>query len=239
VYNVRRRLAAALFGRPSFARTVLQEQLARTGVAGMTMKLYNSMGPNPKVVRAFLQEKEIEVDLVEVDLMGAENRQGPYVEKNPTGTLPALELESGEVLSEITAICEYLDEIGGQSALIGTTALERAVTRMWCRRIDLGILEPLTTGFRYSEGLGIFKNRMRTIPQAADDLKALGQEKIAWLDGLMAGKEYVCGDRFSLADIMLFVFLEFGEAVGQPINRDNANIAAWYDRVKARPSSSA
>jgi len=203
------------------------------------MKLYNSVGPNPKVVRMYMAELGIEMEQQEVDLMAGENRQAPYVELNPTGTMPALGLDDGTVISEISVICEYLDELQGHSPLIGTSAEERAETRMWYRRIDLGILENLANGFRSSEGLALFKDRLHTIPHAADDLKAIAQEKITWLDGLMAGKDYVCGDRFSLADIMLFCFLEFGVQVGQPLNTANENIVAWFGRVGERASASA
>ena len=203
------------------------------------MKLFNSMGPNPKVVRMFMAELGVECEVQEVDLMGGENRQVAFLEVNPTGTCPALEMEDGSVLSEITAICEYLAERQGGSALVGETVEDRAMTRMWVRRIDLGILETLTNGFRYSEGLPIFKDRMQTIPEAAPGLKSIAQEKITWLDGEIAGKDYVCGDRFSLADIMLFCFLEFGGQVGQPLNEANSNIMAWYDRVASRDSSGA
>ena len=181
---------------------------------GKFMKLFNSMGPNPKVVRMFMTELGVECEVQEVDLMGGENRQAAFLEVNPTGTCPALEMEDGSVLSEITAICEYLAERQGGSALVGETVEDRAMTRMWVRRLDLGILETLTNGFRYSEGLPIFKDRMQTIPEAAPGLKSIAQEKITWLDGEIAGKDYVCGDRFSLADIMLFCFLEFGGQVG-------------------------
>ncbi|HCC44108.1 MAG TPA: glutathione S-transferase [Gammaproteobacteria bacterium] len=203
------------------------------------MKLFNSMGPNPKVVRMFMAELGVECEVQEVDLMGGENRQAAFLEINPTGTCPALEMDDGSVLSEITAICEYLAERQGGSALVGETAEDRAMTRMWVRRIDLGILETLTNGFRYSEGLPIFKDRMQTIPEAAPGLKSIAQEKITWLDAEIAGKDYVCGDRFSLADIMLFCFLEFGGQVGQPLNEANSNIMAWYDRVASRASSGA
>ena len=80
---------------------------------------------------------------------------------------------------------------------------------------------------------------MQTIPEAADGLKSIAQEKIAWLDGQIAGNEFICGDRFSLADIMLYCFLEFGAQVGQPLNDQNANIMAWYGRVAGRASSGA
>ena len=203
------------------------------------MKLFNSVGPNPKVVRMFMAECGVELESQDVDLMGGENRQEDYVKVKPTGTTPALQLDDGSIIAEITAICEYLAEKEGGSSLIGSTAEERAETRMWVRRIDLGILEPLANGFRYSEGLPIFKERMTTLPEAADGLKGLAQEKIAWLDGQIEGKEFVCGDRFSLADVLLFCFLEFGGQVGQPLNEGNKNIKAWYDRVAARPSAQA
>ena len=203
------------------------------------MKLFNSAGPNPKVVRMYMAERGIEVDLEEVDLMAGANRQGDYLKLNPGGQLPALELDNGDVISEITCICEYLDDRDGGTSLIGTTPEERAETRMWMRRIDLGILEPLANGFRYAEGQPIFKDRMTLIPHAAADLKDLAQEKIMWLDGLMEGKEFVCGERFTLADIMLFVFLEFGSQVGQPLNEANKNIGALYERIGSRSSAAA
>jgi glutathione S-transferase len=203
------------------------------------MKLVNSMGPNPKVVRMYLAELGMTVDVEDVDLMKAENRAADYVAKNASGTTPALELDNGTYLCEIIPICEYLDEISVADSLIGSTPEERGETRMWTRRIDLSIVEPLTNGFRYSEGQPIFKDRMRLIPQAADDLKTLAQEKISWLDGLMAGNTFICGDRFTVADILLFCFLEFGAQVGQPLNEDNKNIIAWFERVKSRASAAA
>ena len=203
------------------------------------MKLFNSVGPNPKVVRMYMAERGLKIDQKEIDIIGGENRQSDYVKINPGGGTPALELDNGSIIAEITCICEYLDELEGGSSLIGTTPEERAETRMWVRRIDLGILEPLTNGFRYAEGEPMFKDRMTLITHAASDLKALAQEKITWLDELMNGKDFVCGDRFTLADIMLFVFLEFGMTVAQPLNKDNKNICALYEKISARPSAKA
>jgi len=203
------------------------------------MQLYNSIGPNPRAVRIFMAERGIELPKVEVDIRGGENRQGPYLAKNPAGQCPALELDDGRFITEITAICEYLDETAPGASLLGKTAEERAETRMWVRRIDLHILEPMSNGFRYGEGLRMFQNRIHCIPSAAGDLKAIAQEGLAWLDGLMAGKTYVCGDRLSLADILLFAFVDFFAGVGQPINPELKNISAWHARMKARPSAAA
>ena len=204
------------------------------------MLMYDSVGPNPRVVRIFAAERGVELNRTKVDLRGGENRQTAYMAKNPSGQLPALELDNGMILAEITAICEYLDEIGPKGkSLIGATPEERAETRMWVRRIDLNILEPLANGFRFAEGLKMFESRIRTIPHAAGDFKTLAQEKLAWLNGLMDGREFVCGNRLTLADILLYVFLEFGASVGQPINPANTNLVRMVEAMKARPSSAA
>jgi glutathione S-transferase len=200
------------------------------------MKFYTGMGPNPRVVRIFMAEKGIEIPLEQVDLLAGENRRPPYTDKNPAGQLPCLELDDGSHLAEITAICEYLEEIQPEPPLIGTTPEERAQTRMWMRRIDLNILEPLANGFRFGEGLGIFKDRIHVIPQAADDLKEIAREQLEWLNGMIEGREFIVGDRFTLADVLLFGFLEFGATVGQPLDAKLENLQGWYTRVASRPS---
>lgn len=201
------------------------------------MKFYTSVGPNPRVVKLFMAEKGITLPEVEVDLRGGENRREPYASQvNPAGQTPALELDDGSVLTEITAICEYLDELYPDPPLVGTTAEERAQTRMWTRRVDLKICEPLTNGFRWAEGLPLFEPRMRCLPEAAAGLKAVAQDGLRWLDPLLEGKSFIAGERITLADILLYAFLEFGAAVGQPLDPANANVQRWFNAMQARPS---
>jgi len=204
------------------------------------MLLYDSVGPNPRVVRMFAAERGIDLPKTKVDLRGGENRQPPYMAKNPSGQLPCLELDDGSVLAEITAICEYLDEVAGQgTSLIGSNAKERAETRMWVRRIDLNILEPAANGFRFSQGLKMFQDRVHCIPEAAEGLKESARKKLAWLDAQMGSKPFVAGNKLTMADILLFTFLEFLGKVGQPLDPANKNLTAWMERMKARPSAAA
>lgn len=204
------------------------------------MKLYNSMGPNPHVVRMYAAEVGAELELEDIDLMAGANRQPDFLKINPAGQLPCLQLDDGTLIAEITAICEYLDEVSDGPSLIGETAAERAATRMWTRRVDLNICEPLANGFRYSDGLPIFKERMITIPAAADSLKQIASEKTAWLDGLMGdGRNFIGGEKISLADVLLYCMLTFGNAVGQPFDQNLTHIKTWYDRMAARPSAAA
>ena len=203
------------------------------------MKLLTSIGPNPHVVRMFLAEKGVTIPTETIDLMAGENRREPFVSKNVAGQSPALQLDDGSYLAEITAICEYIDEKFPQPTLIGATPEQRAETRMWARRIDLNILEPLANGFRFAEGLPLFSSRMTVLPEAADGLKRIAREKLSWLDGLVGAKQFICGNRLTLADILLYCFLSFGMTVGQPLDAANKNLSAWYERMDARPAAKA
>ena len=203
------------------------------------MKIYDSFGPNPRALRMFLHEKGLTIPSTTVDLLAAENRQPPYTDRNPGGQLPALELDDGRVIGETVAIFEYLEEKQPTPPLIGKTPEERAETRMWQRRIELRITEYLYNGFRFSEGIDLFRSRMRVLPEAADGLKATVRDNLGWLDALMAGKQFIAGSRFTIADIILYNALDFGGSVGQTLDAKHQNLTAWLARVAARPSASA
>jgi len=201
------------------------------------MKLYDSIGPNPRIVRMFMAEKGIDMPKQTVDLRGGENRQDAHLKRNPHGQMPTLELDDGSHLSEITAICEYLEEKQPSPAIIGATPEERAECRMWTRRVDLNICEPLANGYRFGEGLKFFEKRIPVAAEASPGLKKIAANRLQWLNEQLAdGRDYLCGKRFTLADIHLYCFLDFGAMVGQPLDAANANIAAWFARVGERPS---
>lgn len=204
------------------------------------MKLFDSVGPNPRVVRMALAEQGLTIETVMIDIMKAENRQPAYLAMVPSGGTPALQLGDGTVISEITAIVEYLDEQPGANRIMGTTPEKRAETRMWARRIDLYILEPMANAFRASEGRAMFGSRMTLVsPEAAVELKAIAQEKLLWLDTQLQGRTWVCGDRYSMADILLLAFVEFGASVGQPMPAAATWLPEWHKRAAARPSAAA
>jgi glutathione S-transferase len=201
------------------------------------MKLYDSIGPNPRIVRMFMAEKDISIPKQTVDLRGGENRQEAHLKRNPHGQMPTLELDDGSYLSEITAICEYLEEKNPQPAMIGSTAEERAQCRMWARRVDLNICEPLANGYRFGEALRFFEKRIPCAPEASPGLKMIAANRLQWLNGQMAdGRNYLCGDRFTLADMVLYCWIDFGNQVGQPLDTANTNIVAWFARIGERPS---
>ncbi|WP_439816570.1 glutathione S-transferase family protein [Zavarzinia sp. CC-PAN008] len=205
------------------------------------MKLYNSLGPNPHVVRMFAAEKGIALPLEEVDVMGAAHRQPPYATLNPMMQTPAFETDDGQVICEITAICEYLEELHPTPALIGATPGERAETRMWCRRIDLNIIEGRSRAFRATGAREFYKDKIKLLSvEAAQELFALVEDRVLWLDGQLAGKTYVCGDRYSLADIILYCFMTFGApAGGSHVPPAARNLHALVERIRPRAATAA
>ena len=203
------------------------------------MKLYSSVGPNPRIVRMFMVERGIELPTEDVDIVGGENLADEFRALNPSAQSPCLKLDDGMVLAEVTVICGFLDEITEGASLVGETPQQRAETRMWNRRFDTRILEPMTLAFRSAEGLPLFENRYRVIPHAADDLKKTVQDSWAWLEPLLAGKTFICGERFTLADIQLFCFADFGKMIGQGIPAELPGLQAWFARIAGRPSAAA
>ena len=202
------------------------------------MKLYDSRGPNPKLVRMFATEKDLQFDeTIPVDLPKGENRQASYLSKNPAGQLPCLELNDGHFLAETIAICEYLEECQAEPVLIGATPEDRAETRMWVRRMEWKIIQPMLDGFRFGRGHDFFKDRMRVIPEAADGLKAVAQDGLRWLEQQLEGRLTIVPNRFTLADVTLYPILEFGTSVGQPLDPDLRSLTAWFEAVGSRNSA--
>ena len=201
------------------------------------MRLYQSVGPNPRVVTMYLAEKGVALERVFVDIIAGENRQSDYLAKNPAGGVPGLELDDGNVLTESLAICEYLEEVYPAPPLLGASAQDRAQTRSALRRVDQSVVVPMTNGFRSAEGLAMFESRMLCVPAAADGNKAYAREGLGALDAALAGRIWVCGNRFTMADILLYSFTDFGYQVGQPIPDGLDHLKAWFARVGARPSA--
>lgn len=208
---------------------------------------FDLFAPSPWVVWIFAQEKKLHMERRVLDLLARENRRKPFTSQiSPLGELPAIVLDDGTIITEITAICEYLEEIYPDPPLIGSTPLERAETRMWLRRIDQKIAEPMGEGFSAEEGRPFFEADSKdaglitkTIlpPAAAAVLKQKAQRMIVWLCAELDGREWVCGSRFTLADIFLYCFLQFGENHGQPIPHGADWARDFFNRVKQRPSA--
>lgn len=203
------------------------------------MLLLDALSPAPRTVRMFLCEKGMQLERRQIDVFAGENRRPPYLAQNPAGQTPALVLDDGRVIAESVAIMEYLEELQPEPALIGATAAARAETRMWQRRAELNITENIHNAYHYAEGLARFQGRIPVAPAAAAPLKEVARDRLRWLDAMLAGREFLAGARFTLADIWLYVWLDFAQSVGQPMPGELPNIRPWFARIAARPSAAA
>jgi len=203
------------------------------------MLLFDALSPAPRTVRMFLAEKALVLPTRQIDVFAGENRQAPYLALNPTGQTPTLRLDDGRPIGEAVAIMEYLEELQPDPALIGATAEERALTRQWQRRAELNITEFIHNAYHYAEGLARFRDRIPVAPEAAAGLKQVARDRTAWLDSMLDGHAFLVGARFTMADIWLYVWLDFAESVGQRFDRTLRNIGPWFERIAARPSATA
>jgi glutathione S-transferase len=76
-------------------------------------------------------------------------------------------------------------------------------------------------------------------PEAAAGLKRVAQDRIRWLDSMMGSDPFLAGPRFTMADIWLYVWLDFAASVGQDFDRTLPRIGPWFERVASRPSAGA
>lgn len=203
------------------------------------MLLLDALSPAPRTLRMYLAEKGIRLPAQQVDVFGGENREPAYLAGNPTGQTPSLRLDDGSTLGEAVAIMEYLEELHPDPPLIGSSPAERAITRQWQRRAELNITEFIHNAYHYAEGLARFEHRIPVAPEAAPGLKAIAQNRIAWLDRMLAGHTFLAGERFTIADIWLYVWLDFADSVGQPFDRSLPTLGPWFERIGARPSATA
>ncbi len=202
------------------------------------MKLYDSThAPNPRRVRIFLAEKGIEVPLHPVDLGKAENRQAPYIEKNPLGGIPMLELDDGTCIAESVAICRYFEEIQPEPPLMGVDAADRASVEMWQRRMEIEVFSNITQVFRNTHDF--FKGRITQVPAYGEACRAAVSKRLAWLDQELADRPFIAGERFSIADITALCGIDFGRVVKLGIQPDQKHLARWYEAVSSRPSAKA
>ena len=176
------------------------------------MKLYTSLGPSPVTIQLFALERGgLQFEAIEVDILNLENRQKWYREEvNSRSEVPVLLLESGQSICELPAICEYLDEVaeGGRS-LVGGNPEERANTRMWTRRVFLEICLPILNYFRSSDMSEDFYRGYRIPnPAAAGVYKLVANQHLNRFEEDLEGKQYICGDSISLADIILFSHMD-------------------------------
>ena len=201
------------------------------------MKLYNEANPapNPRRVRIFLAEKSISIPLVHVPMRQGAHKSPEFKAKNSLGQVPVLELDDGSTLSESIAICRYLEELHPAPALFGNDPWQRANIEMWMRRIEITLGNRIGAVWinthKYTASLGT------QYKDYGEAMRVRALEMMRWLDGEIAGRDFISSDQYSMADIVALTTIDFGGFIGIEMPDDLAHLRAWHSRVSARPSA--
>ncbi|MFK4058093.1 glutathione S-transferase family protein [Brevundimonas sp. NPDC046655] len=203
------------------------------------MKLYESRrAPNPRRVRWVMAEKGVsDVEGVEIDLLAGEHRTAAYRDKFGVPHVPALELDDGTCISESIAICRYLEALYPEPNLFGRDPREQAIIEMWTRRCEMYLANPMMLNVRFSHpALAALEAPQ---PQVAE-YSRLGAEKfMRLLDRQLAEHEFIAADRFTIADIVAAVGLDFARLVKYRPPEEFTHLARWLEACRARPAAKA
>ncbi len=195
--------------------------------------------PNPRRARIFLAEKGLEdIEFEQVDVPSGAHRTDDFLARNPYGALPVLELDDGSHIAETVAISRYFEEKYPEPALFGADAKEKAEVEMWQRRVEDTIFNPALTYYHHAtEGLGPLEEYQNVDWGQYNRKKT--REALAKLEDQLEGREYIAGDRYSIADITALCGIDFAKLIGVEIPASSANLRRWYEHVSNRPSAAA
>ena len=203
------------------------------------MKVYDVEGfPNPARVRIALAEKNAvdKVEFVTVDVMGGAHREPAFLEKNPSGTVPVLELDNGTAISECTAITEYIDHTFEGISLTGKNPEQRAAIHMMNRRGESMLLDAVGAYFHHAtDGLGpaLETNQNKDWGLSQKEVALKGMK---YFNDVLGKQKFVAGNEFSMADITVFAGLAFADFAKIEISESLTNLQKWRADFAARPS---
>ena len=201
------------------------------------MHLYDfPQSPNCRRVRMYLAEKGIALSLKPLDLLSGEQKTAAFLGKNPFGAVPLLELDDGSVIAESLAIIEYLEELHPDPPLFGTTPFERAQARVWERRAEFGVLLQGTRRFLHTSPY--FAERIEQSPKVAAEAGQVLSERLSLFNTHLQDNEWLAG-AYSVADITLFVAVEFAAASNFQLDPAWEHVQRWCSAIRQRPSAQA
>ena len=200
------------------------------------MKLYSTTGaPNPRRVRIFLAEKDIDVPIQELSIMEAEHKTEEYRKISPSSRVPALVLDDGTVILESVAICRYFELLNPDPALFGKTELEQAIVEMQSRRMEMELMMSVAGTFRHTHPA--FSELENQIPEFGNAQKKIAEKRLNLLNKELEDQEFIAGSNYSMADITALCAIDFCVPARIEISEDYEHLQRWIKAVKSRPSS--
>ncbi|MDC3113966.1 glutathione S-transferase family protein [Gammaproteobacteria bacterium] len=203
------------------------------------MKIYSSpVAPSPRKVIIFIAEKGIEnIQVKNLDLGKLEHKTSEYKKIAPNSRVPALELDSGEIILETTAICRYLECIYPEPNMFGSSPMEIAQIEMWYSRVSFELMMPLMHGFRHTHPhMSQLENQNNEFGIAQRELAI---KSLRHYDEVIANKDYISCNKFTYADIQMVTSLQFLVRLNKIDISDYSNLDSYINNIAARPSFTA
>ncbi len=192
-----------------------------------------SSAPNPRRVLAFLAEKGVKVEVVELDMGKREHYAPDYVARAGAPVIPAMELEDGTFLTESVAICRYIEALHPEPNLLGADPLEIAQVEMWQRRVEFGLLLPVGFVFRHSHPS--MKDLEDQVPEWAESNRPRVMRGLEMLDRRLSTAPFVAGERFTIADITAWLALDFMRVTRIRPPEELESLRRWQAKLADRP----
>lgn len=204
------------------------------------MKLISAhRAPNPRRVLMFMAEKGIGgIEVENLALNEHQHRTPEALARSPFARVPVLQLDDGRWLSETRAICTYLEGLHPEPDLMGADPTERAFIEMADRQCEHYLMGPLAMWIRHGHpGLAVLEGEQ--VPAYGEKQRVLAHEMARVFDERLSRQPWMAGERFTIADITAFCAVEFARGLMKfkPAEVGCAHLAAWRDRVAARPSA--
>jgi len=193
--------------------------------------------PNPRRVRIFAAEKGISLPSKEVSIPAREHKAPEYVAKNPRGQTPALELDDGTVIAESVAICRFLEALHPDPPLFGKTPTEIGLVEMWNRRVEMILMPPVGAVWVHTHKFTAMLPGRNA--EWGESNRPRIADAFAFFDRSLENSEFLAGDRYSMADILLLTTVDFATFIGAGPSPENGALTRWHETVSARPSASA
>ena len=201
-----------------------------------------STAPSPRRARILLAEKGIRHETVQVDLRSGEQLGDAYRKINPQCTVPALRTEAGAILTDNAAITAWAEARYPDPPLLGTTPLEKAEIASWNWRVEFEGLLAIAESMRNTSPA--LANRALAGPANYAQIPELGKRGLERLQRFMVvlnerldGREYIAGERFSVADITAVVAVDFARIVKVKPGEQHPHLLRWRAKVGERPAT--
>ena len=200
--------------------------------------------PSPRRTRIFLAEKGIDAETIQIDLRSGEQLGDEFKAINPRCTVPALKLETGQILTENLAIADYVNGLKAEPALIGVDASSRADVLQWNARIEMeglmAVAEMLRNSSESMKGRALpGQLNLEQIPALAKRGHIRLVDFYGRMNDHLKDREFVSGDHYSLADITLLVCIDFSAWVKADPAPELTHLHRWHAMASARPASKA